>query len=61
MSRTGVSGAIRSDANAARRLEGQATCSGVAGFLLQLGATGNVRTTTLRAFEWADAQDLIEG
>ena len=31
-----------------------------ASILLSLGATGNVRTTTLRAFEWADAQDLIQ-
>ena len=31
-----------------------------ASILLRLGASGNVRTTTLRAFEWADAQDLIE-
>ncbi|MDH3626340.1 MAG: GYD domain-containing protein [Acidobacteriota bacterium] len=28
--------------------------------LLSLGASGNVRTTTLRAYEWADAQGLIE-
>ena len=28
--------------------------------LLALGASGNVRTTTLRAFEWAEAQGLIE-
>lgn len=27
--------------------------------LLHLGATGNVRTTTLRAFDWAEAQELI--
>jgi uncharacterized protein with GYD domain len=32
-----------------------------ASILLQLGSAGNVRTTTLRAFEWAEAQDLIEG
>jgi uncharacterized protein with GYD domain len=32
-----------------------------ASVLLALGASGNVRTTTLRAFEWADAQELIEG
>ena len=31
-----------------------------ASVLLALGASGNVRTTTLRAFEWADAQGLIE-
>ncbi|MCH7779322.1 MAG: GYD domain-containing protein [Acidobacteria bacterium] len=31
-----------------------------ASIFLQLGAFGNVRTTTLRAFEWAEAQDLIE-
>ena len=31
-----------------------------ASILLQLGESGNVRTTTLRAFEWADAQGLIE-
>ena len=31
-----------------------------ASILLRLAALGNVRTTTLRAFEWADAQDLIE-
>lgn len=31
-----------------------------ASILLSLGAAGNVRTTTLRAFEWADAQGLIE-
>ena len=31
-----------------------------ASILLTLGAAGNVRTTTLRAFEWAEAQDLIE-
>ena len=32
-----------------------------ASVLLALGAAGNVRTTTLRAYEWADAQGLIEG
>ena len=32
-----------------------------ASVLLALGAFGNVRTTTLRAYEWADAQGLIEG
>ncbi|HXV78192.1 MAG TPA: GYD domain-containing protein [Candidatus Polarisedimenticolaceae bacterium] len=31
-----------------------------ASILLALGAEGNVRTTTLRAFEWAEAQGLIE-
>jgi uncharacterized protein with GYD domain len=31
-----------------------------AAIFLALGARGNVRTTTLRAFEWADAQGLIE-
>jgi uncharacterized protein with GYD domain len=31
-----------------------------ASILLALGAAGNVRTTTLRAFEWAEAQGLIE-
>ena len=31
-----------------------------ASILLALGAAGNVRTTTLRAFEWADAQELIQ-
>ena len=31
-----------------------------ASVLLALGRSGNVRTTTLRAFEWADAQGLIE-
>jgi uncharacterized protein with GYD domain len=31
-----------------------------ASILLELGASGNVRTTTLRAFEWADAQELIQ-
>jgi uncharacterized protein with GYD domain len=32
-----------------------------ASVLLALGAAGNVRTTTLRAFEWAEALDLIDG
>lgn len=32
-----------------------------ASILLHLGAAGNVRTTTLRAFDWAEAQELIEG
>lgn len=31
-----------------------------ASVLLALGASGAVRTTTLRAFEWAEAQELIE-
>lgn len=31
-----------------------------ASVLLHLGEVGNVRTTTLRAFDWAEAQDLIE-
>jgi uncharacterized protein with GYD domain len=31
-----------------------------ASILLALAAGGNVRTTTLRAFEWADAQELIK-
>lgn len=30
-----------------------------ASVLLHLGAAGNVRTTTLRAYEWAEAQELI--
>ena len=30
-----------------------------ASVLLHLGASGNVRTTTLRAFDWAEAQELI--
>ena len=30
-----------------------------ASVLLHLGAAGNVRTTTLRAFNWAEAQQLI--
>ncbi len=29
--------------------------------LLRLAASGNVRTTTLRAYDWAEAQELIEG
>ncbi len=32
-----------------------------AAMLLALGESGNVRSTTLRAYEWAEAQDLIEG
>ncbi len=32
-----------------------------ASVLLRLGHTGNVRTTTLRAFQWAEAQGLIGG
>ncbi len=31
-----------------------------ASILLALASSGNVRTTTLRAFEWAEAQGLIE-
>lgn len=31
-----------------------------ASVLLHLGTSGNVRTTTLRAFDWAEAQELIE-
>jgi len=31
-----------------------------ASILLALGSAGSVRTTTLRAFEWADAQGLID-
>jgi uncharacterized protein with GYD domain len=31
-----------------------------ASILLALGADGNVRTTTLRAFEWAEAQGLLD-
>ncbi len=31
-----------------------------ASVLLQLARGGNVRTTTLRAFDWAEAQELIE-
>lgn len=30
-----------------------------ASVLLHLGSSGNVRTTTLRAFDWAEAQELI--
>lgn len=30
-----------------------------ASMLLHLGAAGNVRTTTLRAYDWAEAQELI--
>jgi uncharacterized protein with GYD domain len=30
-----------------------------ASILLALSASGNVRSTTLRAYEWAEAQDLI--
>lgn len=30
-----------------------------AAVLLHLGSEGNVRTTTLRAFDWAEAQELI--
>ncbi len=30
-----------------------------ASVLLHLGAGGNVRTTTLRAFDWVEAQELI--
>ncbi|MFT4541657.1 MAG: hypothetical protein ACI841_001266 [Planctomycetota bacterium] len=32
-----------------------------ASVLMHLGNTGNVRTTTLRAFDWAEAQGLISG
>lgn len=32
-----------------------------ASVLLHLGQEGNVRTTTLRAFDWAEAQELIVG
>ena len=32
-----------------------------ASILLHLGAGGNVRTTTLRAFDWVEAQELISG
>lgn len=32
-----------------------------ASILMSLAAGGNVRTTTLRAFNWAEAQELIEG
>jgi len=31
-----------------------------ASLLLSLGSMGNVRTTTLRAYEWAEAQELIQ-
>jgi len=31
-----------------------------ASLLLALAAGGNVRTTTLRAYQWAEAQELIE-
>ena len=31
-----------------------------AAVLLHLAAGGNVRTTTLRAFDWAEAQELID-
>lgn len=31
-----------------------------ASLLLSLARAGNVRTTTLRAFDWAEAQSLIE-
>ena len=30
-----------------------------ASVLMHLGADGNVRTTTLRAYDWAEAQELI--
>ena len=30
-----------------------------ASVLLHLASSGNVRTTTLRAYDWAEAQDLI--
>lgn len=32
-----------------------------ASVLMRLGSGGNVRTTTLRAFEWAEAQDILAG
>lgn len=32
-----------------------------ASVLLHLGRAGNVRTTTLRAFDWGEAQELISG
>jgi len=32
-----------------------------ASVLMHLGAGGNVRTTTLRAYDWAEAQELIAG
>ena len=31
-----------------------------ASLLLALASQGNVRSTTLRAYEWAEAQDLIQ-
>ena len=31
-----------------------------ASILLALASAGNVRTTTLRAYQWADAQELIQ-
>ena len=31
-----------------------------ASILLALGSSGSVRSTTLRAYEWAEAQELIE-
>jgi len=31
-----------------------------ASLLLSLGASGNVRSTTLRAYEWAEAKELIK-
>ena len=31
-----------------------------ASILISLASAGNVRTTTLRAFHWADAKELIE-
>lgn len=31
-----------------------------ASVLIQLGSSGNVRTQTMRAFEWAEAQEVIE-
>ena len=31
-----------------------------ASILLALGSSGNVRSTTLRAYEWAEAQELID-
>ena len=35
------------------------TDEAAASVLLHLGAEGNVRTTSLRAFDWAEAQELI--
>ena len=32
-----------------------------ASLLLSLGASGNVRTTTLRAYEWAEVKELLPG